>query len=175
MKKCKDCKKEIDGKATKCPFCQTDQRNWFAKHPILTGILALVIIIIVFGVIGSGNKNNTQSTTTSSNNVAKPAPTAEKINVRDLADDFDSNQVAAEAKWKDKLVEFSSQISNITDTGISFYNVATKQFSGTQISCRIQDKQQLLPLKNGQTVTVKGVVGSQTIGVIGVDDCEVIK
>lgn len=175
MKKCKDCQKEIDEKAKKCPFCQTDQRNWFAKHPILTGILALVVIVIVFGVAGSGNKNNTQPTTTGSNNAATPAPTAEKISARDLADDFDSNQVAAEAKWKDKLVEFSAQISNITDTGISFSSIASKQFSITQISCKIQDKQQLLPLKNGQTVTVSGRVGGQTIGVIELNSCEVVQ
>lgn len=174
---------EIDNKAKKCPHCQTDQRNWFRRHLILTGILVLLIIGIVGAIGGSGNKNSGQSTTsgnknnqaTVSNNEPKVTPTPEKVSARDLADDFDTNQVAAKDKWKDKFVEFSSQISNITDSGISFYNVASKQFSTTQISCRIQDKQQLIPLKNGQTVTVRGIVGGQTFGVIDINSCEVVK
>ncbi len=39
MKKCKSCQKEIDIKAKKCPYCQTDQRIWFARHPIVTVFL----------------------------------------------------------------------------------------------------------------------------------------
>lgn len=177
---------EIDSKAKKCPHCQTDQRGWFRRHPILTGILVLFIIGMIGAIGSSGNKNSGQSTTsgnqnsnrvttTNVSNEVKATPTPEKISARDLADDFDTNQVAAKDKWKDKLVEFSAQISNITDSGISFYNVASKQFSVTQISCRIQDKQQLLPLKNGQTVTVRGIVGGQTVGVIDVNSCEVVQ
>lgn len=183
-KKCKSCQMEIDNKAKKCPHCQTDQRNWFRRHLILTGILVLFIIGIV-GTVGSGgNKNSGQSTTSgnknnqaaiTTTNEVKVTPAPEKISARDLADDFDNNAVAAKDKWMDKFVEFSDQISNITDSGISFSNIASKQFSMTQISCRVQDKQQLLPLKNGQTVTVRGIVGSQTIGVIEIKNCEVVQ
>ena len=66
------------------------------------------------------------------------------------------------------------KISNITDSGISFSNIATKDFSLTQISCKVEDKSQLLNIKNGQTVTVRGVVDTQTIGVIDVKQCEII-
>jgi hypothetical protein len=68
MKKCKSCQKEIDNKAKKCPYCQTDQRNWFRRHPILTGILVLVVI----GIIGSarGANKNTNSTTNNSSSTA---------------------------------------------------------------------------------------------------------
>ncbi len=170
MKKlCKACKSEIDPKATKCPKCGADQRIWFAKHPILTVILALVVI----GIIGGGKGGSKSSQQGSSS--PTPAPVAMKITARQLADDFDTNQVAAEANWQDKLVEFSAKVTNITDSGISFGDVASKDFSLAQISCRIKDKQQLLTLKNGQTVTVRGVVGKQTIGVIDLSDCEVVK
>lgn len=152
------------------------------KKKIILGIVGVIILFAVISAIGGSSKNNSQSTISGdknnqavTTNEVKATPAPEKINVRDLADDFDSNKVAAEAKWKDKLVEFSAQISNITDTGISFSNIASKQFSMTQISCRVQDKQQLLPLKNDQTVTVKGVVGGQTIGVIDVKNCEIVK
>lgn len=143
------------------------------KKKILLIIGVIIIGLIVLAVIGgSGTKKSSQLTTTTTDSKVTQIP--ERISVRDLADDFDTNQVAAEVKWKDKLVEFSAEISNITDTGISFSRIATKQFSLTQISCRIQDKQQLLSLKNDQTVTVRGVVGTQNIGVIDLSKCEVV-
>lgn len=139
---------------------------------ILKWILIVIGGIIVLGIISGSGKGGTKTSTSSS---PTPAPVAEKISARQLADDFDENQVAAEAKWDGKFVEFSAKVTNITDSGISFANVASKDFSLAQISCRIKDKQQLLTLKNGQTVTVRGIVGKQTIGVIDFDDCEVIK
>lgn len=175
MKKCKSCKAEIPADAKKCSHCGTDQRGWFKRHPILTVLLVLFIIGIVGAVAGSGGSKSSTGTTQATNQ--QPAQTQEpmKITASELADDFDSNQVAAESKWKGKLVQFSAEITNITDTGLSFSNVASKQFSMAQISCRVTDKQQLLSLKNGQTVTVRGIVGSQTIGVIDVSDCSVVQ
>lgn len=145
------------------------------KKKIFIALGVIILFIIIAGALG-GNKNSQPTTNNTQQKVAsEPKKTAEKISVRDLADDFDSNQVAAEAKWKDKFVEFSGEISNITDTGTTFSNIATKQFSLTQISCRITDKQSLLSLKNGQTVTVRGTVGTQMIGVIEIKDCKVIE
>ena len=48
---------EIDAKARKCPHCQTDQRIWFARHPILTGLLVLFVIGILGTAMGGGNKS----------------------------------------------------------------------------------------------------------------------
>ena len=135
-------------------------------------VLIVIVGIIILGVIAGSGKGGNKTTSSSS---PPPAPVAMKITARQLADDFDSNQVAAEANWQDKLVEFSAKVSNITDSGISFYNVGSKDFSLAQISCHISDKQQLLTIKNGQTVTVRGVVGKQTIGVIDLNDCEIVK
>jgi len=64
MKKCKSCQSEIDDKAKKCPKCQADQRNWFAKHKILTVILVIILIGIISGI--GGNKNTSTNSSTSS-------------------------------------------------------------------------------------------------------------
>ncbi len=56
MKKCKSCQKEIDSKATKCPHCQTDQRNWFIRHKFLTAILVIIFIVIVSSSANTGKK-----------------------------------------------------------------------------------------------------------------------
>ena len=179
-KKCKNCQSEIDVKAKKCPQCQSDLRNWFARHPILTGLIVFAILAPIIVASSGGDKKSTTSQVATneqkqeSQNLESPKPSPTKITARALADDFDANQVSAEAKWKDKYVEFSATISNITDSGISFSNIATKDFSLTQISCKVEDKSQLLNIKNGQTVTVRGVVDTQTIGVIDVKQCEII-
>lgn len=138
----------------------------------IIGFIVLGFIAIgVIGAIAGGGKSGGSKTSSS----PTPAPETMKITARQLADDFDANQVAAENNWSGKLVEFSAKISNITDSGISFYNVGSKDFSMAQISCHITDKQQLMSLKNEQMVTVIGTVGKQTIGVIDVNDCSVVE
>ena len=44
---CKSCGKELGKGVKKCVNCGADQRNFFVRHKILTGILALVIIGII--------------------------------------------------------------------------------------------------------------------------------
>jgi hypothetical protein len=72
MKKCKSCQKEIDSKATKCSHCQTDQRNWFMRHKILTGILGFIALIIIISIASSGGRSDTKTAgeTSQSNNQA---------------------------------------------------------------------------------------------------------
>ncbi len=56
---------DIDAKATKCPHCQSDQRSWLGKHPILSAILGLFGLLIVLGAVGgNGSKNTNQPRTT---------------------------------------------------------------------------------------------------------------
>jgi len=76
MKKCKACKSEIDSKATKCPKCGVDQRTWFRKHPVLTVILALIILGIIIGLTG---KKDQSSNTTGSNPTSQEAKAIAKI------------------------------------------------------------------------------------------------
>lgn len=75
-KQCKSCKKEIDAKATKCPYCQTDQRGWFRRHPILT----VIIVLILLGIFGSslGDKNKDIASSETNSNSPAPAKTEDK-------------------------------------------------------------------------------------------------
>lgn len=76
MKKCKACKAEIPNDAKKCSHCSTDQRNWFVRHKILTGILVLITI----GIIGSasGGSKNTPSTSQVGNSTQVSGSTEQK-------------------------------------------------------------------------------------------------
>lgn len=76
MKKCKSCQTDINEKAKKCPNCQTDQRNWFARHKILSG-LGIFILIAIIGSAADDDKTNTasKSTTTGDKVAATATPT----------------------------------------------------------------------------------------------------
>lgn len=56
---CKACGKEVAKGAKKCPSCGKDNRNFFAKHKIITGILVIVIIV----ALGSSGEDSTNSGT----------------------------------------------------------------------------------------------------------------
>ncbi|GCD12489.1 DUF4352 domain-containing protein [Clostridium tagluense] len=77
MVNCKACGKEIAKGVNKCVHCGKDQRNFFAKHKVITGIL----VVVVIGIIGStagGKKDDTakvadnnKTTTTATAKVAE--------------------------------------------------------------------------------------------------------
>jgi hypothetical protein len=87
-KKCKSCQTEIDSKANKCPHCQSDQRNWFRKHPILTVIVGLFILGLFGTAIGGSNKSTpatSDTTTVSATTVsATTQPTATQVAMKEL-------------------------------------------------------------------------------------------
>jgi len=73
---CKACQKEIAKSVKKCPSCGHDQRNFFMRHKIVTGI----IVLAVLGIIGNTGDSTTTTApvaTTSTDKVAS-APVAEK-------------------------------------------------------------------------------------------------
>lgn len=83
MKICKSCKKEIDDKASKCPHCTSDQRIWFAKHPLLT----VILILVVFSFIGQSNKGQSdKGPSLSSNNAQSSEQTSIPPSPKDSQD-----------------------------------------------------------------------------------------
>ncbi len=76
MKKCKSCQSEIDDKAKKCPNCQTDQRNWFSRHKILTVILALIIFSLING---ANSQKGSSTTSTTTNNIVQNKETTPTV------------------------------------------------------------------------------------------------
>src|SRR3989339_1149202 len=91
-KKCKKCQKEIDANATKCPFCQSDLRNWFRKHPILTGIIALIIIGMILPKSGDKSPNPTSTETTNQQSDQQASP--ETTTVAKIGDTVTDKDIA---------------------------------------------------------------------------------
>jgi hypothetical protein len=151
-----------------------------------TGRVMAVIGLIagICGALGGLSSAPTATTTapamaTATDNGADdsapaPAATPTTISATRMGDDFERNQVAAEKKWGGQYVQFTATVTNINSSGVSFGNV-TSQFSFTQISCHVKDENAVLDLAKGQPATVRGIVGGdQLLGVISLDECEVV-
>lgn len=187
MKKCKNCMSEIDDHAKKCPHCLGDQRNWFVKHPVITALLILFILgSLVTASGGNSNKRGGSATPGGEKEVkqeekkVEPIIEAAKVDALSFVQEFDKNQLAAEQKYKDKYLEISAFISNISEDilGIPYLSLeptSEKYYFGTSMQCSFSEKSELTSLQNGQEVTVRGKFTSQTLGIIGLKDCKVVK
>src|SRR5688572_29680796 len=102
MKKCKACQKEIDVKASKCPYCQSDQRNWFIRHPIWTTL----IVFLVIGLVGSASDRKSNAKTTPS------IKTTETMNVVTEAEKQENNKPK---QWA-TVTELSGNANKRSDT-----------------------------------------------------------
>ncbi|MCA9339198.1 hypothetical protein KC939_02525 [Candidatus Saccharibacteria bacterium] len=148
-------------------------------------VAAVILAIATIGLVLISQKifsdtldnvtKNASTTGASDEPKSEASQTATKIEVKTLGDAFEANQVAAEKEWGGKLVEFSAVITNINDGRLSFSEgITSEEFSMTQISCNLKDQNQALNVQNDQTVTVQGVIGEQSLGVIDLSDCKVL-
>ena len=189
-KKCKACKEEIDAKATKCPKCGTDQRGFFKKHPIITGILVLFFIGLIASAGGSKNSSTTNTDSSTKETATKTEPKAqptqqapakpEIITASVLINDYDKNKLSADEKYKDKLVQTTAYIKNISSDVTGQYYLALnptndQYYFGTSLQCFFADKSSLTSLENGQSVTVTGTMDEMSLGIVILKNCSVVK
>jgi len=125
MKKCKACQKEIDDKAKKCPHCRTDQRNWFARHLILTGILGLFVLIIVISVAGSGGKKTGEQTTATETKTVSENKPIETETIAKVEEAVEDNGLAFTVTGVDNLSSLGNQFTRTDAQGI-FYVITLK-------------------------------------------------
>jgi len=60
--------------------------NWFARHKVLTVILALILVAIIASAAGGGNKSNNSSPSSANTNSNKPAASTNKSSVAKIGD-----------------------------------------------------------------------------------------
>lgn len=109
MVNCKACGKEIAKGVKKCPHCGKDQRNFFMKHKIITGILVIILLAALGGVMGGDDKPSSGGDVSSKENVEKGKEKEEKKT------EFKVDEVIS---YKDFDLTFTNQrnISGITDS-----------------------------------------------------------
>ncbi len=171
MKNCKSCGKELDKSAKICPNCGKDQRNWFMKHKILTGILVLIIMTTLGGSssteeTSSTSNADTEKKTEETNNTSnadtekKEEQKEEKITLKvNSVTDWNDPQGFQSPDSGNKYVEVNFDITNNTiENGISmnqFYFSAETETATVDPSFVVSDNQpdSELKIKSGVTKT----------------------
>jgi hypothetical protein len=149
---------------------------------ILKIIGIVFLIIIVIGVIsGNGNKTISPNKEGQKKEIAnEKTKETVKVEIASFMQEFDENQLAAEKKYKDKIVELSGYIKNISeDIGgspyISLDKTLETTFNLTQVKCVFKSANDVMGLKNGQKVAVKGEFISQVAGIIELKNCQLVQ
>ena len=181
MKKCTACQKEIDKKATVCPYCRTKQTGKATK--IITGIITVIVFIWILSAIFGNHSQTSGGYTSDSSNSTSPTVTNMKPIVVDgptLVAVYDKNKLAAQDQYTGKLVQTTGFIANISqDVTGNYYlsiNPSNDQYyAGTTIQCYFKDKSVLTSLSNGQSVTVKGTMQDMSLGIVEMQDCSLVK
>jgi hypothetical protein len=184
-KKCKSCVKDIDINAKKCPYCQADQRGWFKKHPILTGIFGLIVLFSIIGMAGGKGGSSSTNSDNGSHDISTNATQAPKtrpvvMDATALAGEYDKNKLAAQDKYTGKVVQTTAFIDNISSDIVGSYYLSLKPsndeyYLGTTIQCYFNDKSALTSLAKGQSVTITGTMQDMSLGIVEMKDCGLVK
>lgn len=123
----------------------------------------------------STSSNSNSSTSNSSNNSASQTPI--KVTSEELKKAYESNEVSAEEKYKGKTVIVTGKIREIrTSSGKAVIGLSDEKGAYIDdVSCRFDDNSQdsrIAKLSKGQTITIKGTVGSNIVSIY-IDDCTI--
>jgi hypothetical protein len=108
-KECRECKEQINKKATKCPNCGSSQRSYIARHPIKTILWFIFVVIVISITLASNNDSRddslTQSATNLPPNVSNTAPATIAITQADIDELQADLDGWAEGRWSNVIVK----------------------------------------------------------------------
>ncbi len=162
---------------------QTDvKKSWFKRHPILTGIMSLVLLLIIIGSLGSNDTSTTQQTTASSSSQEREVEqtvVAMKVSSETLRKAYSANQVSADQMYEGKLLEISGTVDTIgkdilDEAYITFEANDPYAFDKVQCMFKIMNEGDLATLSKGQPITVQGTMSGVVISGPLVRNCKVV-
>ena len=157
------------------------KKAWYKKWWVIT----IAVIAVLYSIGNSAVEDTkervaeekTQPTETKMAEPEKMVP-AIMLTSANLATEYSENEVAADAKYKGKLLEVSGKVASI-DNGISDNEMIVKlsdgkfDISGPWCYMKESERDKVLAFKKDQQVTLIGTGNSATIGSPMVKDCVV--
>lgn len=134
---------------------QASKKSWFARHKILTGIGGIFLFFILVSALGSPKEG--QEPTASNTEAAETEQTV-TVSASQLYSDYKQNELAADEKYKGKMIEVSGTVSTIEEMfGQKFVTLNTGDIIG-KIQCFLDDSEgsKAASLTVGQQITLKG-------------------
>jgi len=148
----------------------------------------LIAVVIVIIVASSGNKSTDQTQTKTTAPTATPnqnstqatapkVPETIKISATKLYEDYKANEVAADTKYKGKMLEISGTVDDVKKDIVDTMYVTLKgdEYFGS-VQCYFDNKytSQLANLQKGQQLTITGKCNGLMMNVL-VKNCEIVK
>lgn len=144
-------------------------------------VLAVIALFIIIGAMGNDDaaKDQTagQSEQTSQSESTPTSTPAVKVTAETLMRDYQANEVAADAKYKNQTLEVSGLVDTI---GKDILDTPYVSFKTNEVIFTVQcmfDKSQadqLAPLAKGQSLIVRGKVSGK-LGNILLNECQIVK
>ncbi len=197
---CPKCGTDLAGKMPQKP-----PKKFPVWATVLICIGAVLVLFIIFGVIVSmGSSNSSDSSNSSTPSVSDSVneegsnPTSEnqssnsetanepeeeviKVTAEDLYAEYEANEVAAEQKYKGKLLEITGTVDSISRDVLDDLYITLESdesgFSIASVQCYINEKDEAsvnkaASLSKGDTVTIRGYVGSAILN-LTVEKCTI--
>lgn len=168
-----------------------NQKSWFARHKILTGILGFFLFIIVVGGCGNTDTQNTSSTSNDSSEVLSEKKKEEKsvkkaeekieyikVTANDLCSEYESDEIAADKKFKGKYLEVTGIVDRIDSSFTDSPIVGLKcggEYSLTSVGCSFTSADEAAELSKGTSITIQGKSSGEVIGSPQISDCKIKK
>lgn len=157
-------------------FASPKKSNAKKIFAIVSVVVLLLIVIAFVGLKKPSEKTATPET--KSSNVSSDKPTEKIIvPVKNLISDYKDNEVAADEKYRGKLLDVSGVIYGITN-GITddemIINIGTgEEYAFDYAYCYVKpsEKDKVLSLKKGDAVSMEGLGDNSTIGSPVIKDC----
>ncbi|MHB9052876.1 MAG: OB-fold protein [Thermoleophilia bacterium] len=150
--------------------------------------LLVIPVLLLIALAMMGNDSGCSSSKTASAPESGPGSAAEpmKVDATAFVGEFDANKISAQDKYKDKYIQTTGFVKNISGGDVGgLYAVLdpsqgrvesgiTVPYFGTNMQCYLE-KADASGLTNGQQVTVKGQVEDMSIGSVQLKNCSVVK
>ena len=153
-------------------------------------LLFILMVAIAPESNGTSRGNRTSDTSLAPTSTSVPALTPTpvptptpipviSITIQELKEKYDANQIVADNRYEGQILEVTGGgVENITrdlfgKPYVSLNTGATFEF--WSMTCRFQDEAQILQLRRGETVKIRGKNSGMSFGIVGFDDCEVIE
>lgn len=170
---CKTCGAEIAKSAKRCPQCG-------AKQPVnvVALIISTVIVVIFAVIIISLAATSREAETPTLDNAAREEVDAIEISAVDLYDAYAENAVRADGLYKDKVVNVTGTISNITQDILTgnpcvVFDVGDIVYS---VQCFFSEDraESVASLNDGQTVTISGTCTGLSVVSVQLSRCVLV-
>jgi len=163
QKKCRTCKEDVIEGAKKCKHCGADLRNWFIRHPVITLVIAIPIIVGIFASSDDGANNASQpsGSNQNSNNVVPTKSVTFNDADKKALNDFYKNFVVAPkqsdeayATWADNMTKGKVSVTQAyldADNVIALNNEAVANINRLEIvsdNLSVRDKANIQKAKD---------------------------